>query len=110
MAAAPAESRRDGRPALQAMGEAYTDLFRDPEVLLTQLQGQAAAGEPAVREALRRGFKELLEMVERETDATPEEIQRFFAQGMLCNVIAAMQIDGLGEHWAEVLTKDHDEG
>jgi AcrR family transcriptional regulator len=104
MAAATAESRRDGRPALQAMGEAYTDLLRDPELLLTQLQGQAAASEPAVREALRRGFKELLEMVERETDATAEEIQSFFAQGMLCNVIAAMQIDGLQEHWAEVLT------
>ena len=104
MAAAIAESRRDGRPVMQAMGEAYTDLLRDPEVLLTQLQGQAAAGEPAVREALRRGFRELLELVERETDATPLETQQFFARGMLCNLIAAMQIDGLQEHWAEVLT------
>ncbi len=75
MAAAVAESRRDGRPPMQAMGEAYTDLLRDPEVLLTQLQGQAAASEPAVREALRRGFRELLELVERETDATALEVQ-----------------------------------
>lgn len=109
MAAATAESRRDGRPALQAMGEAYTDLLRDPEVLLTQLQGQAAASEPAVREALRRGFKELLELLERETDATSAEVQSFFAKGMLCNVIAAMDIDGLDEHWAEVLTAQHDD-
>ena len=42
--------------------------------------------------------------MERETDATAAEIQSFFAQGMLCNVIAAMQIDGLDEHWVEVLT------
>src|SRR5476651_154572 len=69
--AAVAESTRDGRPALQAMGEAYTDLLRDPELLLTQLQGQAAASEPAVREALRRGFQELFELAERESDATP---------------------------------------
>lgn len=103
-AAAAAEGRRDGRPALQAMGEAYADLLRDPELLLTQLQGHAAASEPAVRETLRRGFKELLDLAERESDATPLEIQQFFARGMLCNVIAAMEIDGLEEHWAEVLT------
>jgi AcrR family transcriptional regulator len=110
MASAIADSRRDGRPPLQAMGEAYTDLLRDPEVLLTQLQGQAAASEPAVREALRRGFRELLELVEHASGATPPEVQSFFAQGMLCNVVAAMQIDGLEEHWAEVLTtKMHDE-
>ena len=102
--AAAAEGRRDGRPALQAMGEAYADLLRDPELLLTQLQGHAAASEPAVRETLRRGFRELVELAERESDATPLEIQQFFARGMLCNVIAAMEIDGLDEHWAAVLT------
>jgi hypothetical protein len=71
---------------------------------LTQLQGHAAASEPEVREALRRGFRMLFEMVERESGAEPLEIQSFFARGMLCNVIAAMQIDGLQEHWAEVLS------
>jgi hypothetical protein len=86
------------------MGEAYTDLLQDPGLLLTQLQGQAAASEPEVRASLRRGFRMLLEMVERESGPPPLEIQQFFARGMLCNVIAAMQIDGLNEHWAEVLT------
>lgn len=110
MAAAVAESRRDGRPPMQAMGEAYSELLRDPEVLLTQLQGQAAASEPAVRDALRRGFRELLELVERETEGSPEEIQAFFAHGMLCNVLAAMELEGLDEHWAQVLTtKAHPE-
>jgi AcrR family transcriptional regulator len=109
MAAAIAESRRDGRPPMQAMGEAYNELLRDPEVLLTQLQGQAAAGEPAVREALRQGFKDLLELVERETGAPAEEIQGFFAHGMLCNVMAAMDIEGLEEHWAQVLTSKKQE-
>jgi len=104
MTSAIAASRRDGREPMQAMGEAYNELLRDPEVLRTQLQGQAAAGEPAVRDALRRGFRELLELVERETGAQPREIQAFFAHGMLCNVLAAMEIDGLEEHWAEVLT------
>ncbi len=101
---AAAGSRETGRPVLELMGEAYTELISDRELLLVQLQGQAAAGEPEVREALRRGFQRLFEMVERESDATPEEIQRFFARGMLCNVIAAMQLDELEEHWATVLT------
>jgi AcrR family transcriptional regulator len=104
MAEAAAGARADGRPVRDAMAEAYTDLLRDPEVLLTQLQGQAAATEPAVREALRHGFRMLYEMVEREWPASPTEVQTFFAHGMLCNVIAAMQIGELPERWAEVLT------
>jgi len=81
MAAAIAESRRNGRPPMQAMGEAYNELLRDPEVLLT----------------------------ERETGAPAEEIQGFFAHGMLCNVMAAMDIEGLEEHWAQVLTSKKQE-
>jgi AcrR family transcriptional regulator len=100
---AAAQARREGQPVLQAMGEAYQALIQDPELLLTQLQGQAAAGEPAVRAALRRGVRMLVEMVERESGAPPEEIQQFFAFGMLCNVIAAMQVAELDEHWAQIL-------
>jgi AcrR family transcriptional regulator len=109
LVAAARESRRKGQSVMPAMGHAYLDLLRDPALLLTQLQGQAAAGEPAVREALRRGFATLLEMVERESGASPEEIQQFFAKGMLCNVIAAMQLEELHEHWADVLTIKHAE-
>ncbi len=102
---AAVQARGENRPVLEAMGEAYTDLLQDPELLLTQLQGQAAAGEPEVRKALRRGFAMLLEMAERESGEQPQEIQRFFARGMLCNVIAALQIEDLQEHWAQVLAK-----
>jgi AcrR family transcriptional regulator len=104
LAAAAANARADGRPVKDAIAEAYTNLLQDPEVLLTQLQGQAAASEPVVRDELRNGFRMLYEMVEREWDASPAEIQAFFAHGMLCNVIAAMQIGDLDERWANVLT------
>lgn len=53
---------------------------------------------------MRGGFQMLFEMVERESGAEPPAIQRFFARGMLCNVIAAMRIDELDEHWADVLS------
>jgi AcrR family transcriptional regulator len=109
LAEAAAHARAEGRPVRDAMAEAYTDLLRDPEVLLTQLQGQAAASEPVVRDELRRGFRMLYEMVEREWAASPAEMQAFFAHGLLCNVIAAMQIEDLHERWAEVLTTADDE-
>lgn len=107
---AAANARVDGRPVREAMAEAYTNLLQDPEVLLTQLQGQAAASEPVVRDQLREGFRMLYEMVEREWSASPAEMQAFFAHGMLCNVIAAMQIGDLRERWAEVLTGAEAEG
>jgi len=104
LAEAAANARTAGRPVRDAMAEAYTNLLQDPEVLLTQLQGQAAASEPVVRDELRHGFRMLYEMVEREWPASPAEMQAFFAHGMLCNVIAAMQIGDLHERWADVLT------
>jgi AcrR family transcriptional regulator len=96
-------ARAAGEPVLRAMAEAYLALLQDPGIVLVQLQGQAAASEPEVRAALRRGFAALLDMSERESGASPQEIQRFFARGMLCNVSAAMQIYELDEHWAQVL-------
>ena len=92
-----------GEPALMAMAAAYTARVEDPGILLVQLQAQAAAGEPEVRDALRRGFAGLLDMTERASGASPQRVQQFFARGMLCNVSAAMQIYGLDQHWAQVL-------
>ena len=96
-------ARAKDEPVLRAMAEAYLALLEDPGIVLVQLQGQAAASEPEVRAALRRGFAGLLEMTERVSDASPQEVQRFFARGMLCNVSAAMEIYDLDEHWAQVL-------
>jgi AcrR family transcriptional regulator len=103
-------ARAAGQPAIPAMAAAYTALLDDPGILLVQLQAQAAASEPEVRAALRRGFAGLLDMTERVAGASPQEVQRFFARGMLCNVSAAMQIYGLDEHWAQVLVNADAEG
>src|ERR1700722_19739097 len=96
-------ARAADEPAIPAMAAAYTALLADPGILLVQLQAQAAASEPEVRAALRRGFAGLLDMTERASGASPREVQRFFARGMLCNVNAAMQIYDLDEHLAQVL-------
>ena len=52
----------------------------------------------------------LLDMTERVSGASPREVQRFFARGMLCNVSAAMQIYELDQHWAQVLVGADAEG
>jgi hypothetical protein len=55
---------------------------------------------------MRRCFARLVELVERESGASPEEIRSFFAMGMLLNVLAALDATALDAHWAEVLAGD----
>jgi hypothetical protein len=70
------------------------------------MQSYAAAADDAeIREVVRHGFGELVEYAQRVSGADDGEIARFFAQGMLLNVLAAMQAQDVDEHWAQVLLK-----
>ena len=100
-AAAAAET--SGADVLQAMGRAYAGLLADRELLLVQLHAHAACDDDAIRAEMRRGFARLVELVERESGAGPEEVRAFFAHGMLLNVLAAMRAEDSDAHWAEVL-------
>jgi AcrR family transcriptional regulator len=103
---AAAASRRQGLEPLEVMGRAYRELLeRDRDVLLMQLHSQvAAAGEPLIRDAVRRCFETLYELVGRESDAGPDELRGWFAHGMLCNAMAAIDADRLDDDWATALT------
>lgn len=103
---AAARATRDGEEVLPAMGEAYKELLAaDPELLLLQLHAHAASPElPAMRDAMRRGWQRLVEMVQERSGAPDEEIQRFFAHGMLLNMVAALGLGAVDEPWAQVLT------
>jgi AcrR family transcriptional regulator len=100
---AAATARATGEPVMQAMGKAYVGLLGDRHLLLNQLHAHAACDDPAIRDQMRLGFERLVGIVERETDATPQEIRTFFAHGMLLNVLAAMQASDVDAHWAKVL-------
>jgi AcrR family transcriptional regulator len=102
---AAAAARESGEPVMQAMGRAYVGLLADRHLLLNQLHAHAACDDPAIREQMRRGFAALVELVEQETGAEPEDVRNFFAHGMLLNVLAAMQAQDVDEHWAQVLLK-----
>jgi AcrR family transcriptional regulator len=103
---AAGEARKQGVAPLDHMGRAYMELVvRDRDVLLMQLHSQvAAASEPLIRDAVRRCFETLYELVGRESGAGPDELRGWFAHGMLCNAMAAIDADRIDDEWATALT------
>jgi len=96
-----------GEEALKAMGQAYGELLAtDPGMLQSQLQTYAAAlDDPDVRQAVRDGYGDLYAYVERVSGVSRARLARFFAMGMLWNVMAAMGLheDAEPEEWAQRL-------
>jgi AcrR family transcriptional regulator len=97
-----AEGKR-GQEALEAMGAAYQDLLADPMRLRSQMQAYAACHDPEIREVVRNGYGDIFSYVERVSSMPAEEITRFFATGMLLNVIASMDLYSSPEPWSERL-------
>ena len=95
-----AEGKR-GEEALHAMGEAYTTrLLPDRTRLRAQMQAYAAADDPEIREVVRNGYGDLVAYVERVSGLPAEDVSRFFANGMLLNVVASMGLAESAEPWA----------
>ena len=92
-----------GEQALGAMGRAYMELLADRKKLLAQMQSYAACDDPEVREAVRRGFRDLYSFVEQRAGVSPQRLAGFFAKGMLVNVIAAMDLGSSHARWARKL-------
>ena len=93
----------EGEEALKAMGRAYRQLLADRTMLRAQLQAFSACDDPEIGKAVRRGFGEIMAHVERVSGAPPGEIARWFARGMLLNVLAAMDLEHAREPWARRL-------
>ena len=98
-----AEGKR-GEAALEAMGKAYVEkLLVDRVRLRGQMQAYAACDDPEICEVVRNGFGDLVTYVERVSGLPPAEVSRFFATGMLINVMDAMDLKGSDEEWASRL-------
>src|SRR6478672_5339212 len=96
----------EGEEALHAIGEAYGErLGTDPTYLRSQMQAYAAADDPQIREVVRAGYGELVEYVERVSGLPPDRVSRFFAKGMLLNVMASLDLLGADEGWAKRLVE-----
>jgi AcrR family transcriptional regulator len=94
-----AAAGKAGGEALDAMAEAYHRLLDDRTLLLLQLHGYAACGDPEIRTATRDAYKGLWLLVERLTGLPYERVVEFFAMGMLMNVAAAMDLPAVDERW-----------
>ena len=93
----------EGEPALHAMGLAYKAMIaEDPRRLREQMQSYAACDDPKIAAVVRRGFGELVDLVESK-GADPELVMSFFAAGMLINVMASMGVLDGSEPWAAKL-------
>jgi hypothetical protein len=92
-----------GEAALEAMGVEYKRMItEDPRRLRGQMQSYAASGDPDIGAAVRRGFGRLVELVQSK-GVSPERTMRFFAAGMLINVMASMDVLDGQEPWAKAL-------
>jgi AcrR family transcriptional regulator len=96
-----------GEDAMMAMGLAYLELLQDPDLLQVQLHGfAAAAADPDIARACQETFRRLWHLVRETTGVEGEELREFFAQGMLCSVIAAIDLRSVAEPWAESFFDD----
>src|ERR1044072_5568320 len=97
------DAKAAGENVLSAMGRAYVGLLADRNLLLNQLNAHAASDDPATRARVAPSSPRLVDLVERESGADPDEVRVFFAHGMLINVLASMSAQEVHEHWAQVL-------
>jgi hypothetical protein len=85
------------------MGAAYQELLVDRTRLRAQMQAYAACDDPDIREVVRNGFGDIVAYVERVSGLPEEEVTRFFAVGMLMNVMASMDLWESPEVWSQRL-------
>jgi AcrR family transcriptional regulator len=92
-----------GEEALRAMGSAYREMLTDRNRLLAQMQAYAACEDADLCSVARNGFGDIVAYVERVSGLPPEDVARFFANGMLINVLASMDLHANPEEWSERL-------
>lgn len=102
---AAAATSTDADHVLDAMGESYARLIQDKNLLLVQLHAQAAAAaEPAIRDAVRAGYARVVEYARSTSGGTEAQVQHFFATGLLCHLLVAIDADQIDAPWAKVLS------
>ena len=92
----------DYSPVLASIGHRYGRLLHDQSLLRLQLHGFAACDDPEIRAFVSRRFSELISLVSARSGVPGTELRDFFAQGMLMNVAAAMQLDDSALAWGQI--------
>ena len=93
-----------GDAALVAIGDAYRQMIEADHVRLrAQLHAYAACEDDEIRSLVARHFGDLWDLVRRLSGADAARLSRFFAQGMLLNVLAMMGQFAEPQRWASEL-------
>ncbi len=101
-APAPDAAEQGISPVLLSIARSYHQLLRDPSLLRLQLHSFAACDDPDVRVYVRGRYAGLVRLV-AELSGTPAELLRdFFAEGMLLNVAAAMELSDSEVAWQRI--------
>ena len=97
---------KTGEGALQAMGQAYGEMITsNPDRLRAQLQAYIACEDPEIAAVVHRGFGDIVDHVGRASGVDPARLSRFFARGMLINVLASMDVLHSEQPWAQLLVE-----
>ncbi len=80
---------------LEAMNDAYVELIADRDMLMLQVHAQSAADVPEIRETLRRGYAEMVDLAKFRSRASDEQVQAFIAHVQLCHLILTAHLDGV---------------
>jgi AcrR family transcriptional regulator len=81
-------------PVLVAIGNRYAELLEDRTLLRMQLHAYAASSDPTIRDFVRGEFAGLIASTSALSGVPVSELHPFFAQGMLMNVAAALELLG----------------
>ncbi len=102
-AAAAAVRGTDPEAVLEAMAGSYGEVIADREVLMILLHAQCSASEPVIGEAVRSCYAKQVEYVRAVSGASEEQLRRYFADGLLRNVVVAIDAASVDAPWARTL-------
>jgi len=97
-----AEAPEGYDPVLASMGRAYGELLKDRSLLRMQLHAFAACDDPNIRDYTRDQFARLVGHVATLSDTPEAELRTFFAEGMLLNAAAAMDLTEAEVAWRRI--------
>jgi len=89
----------DYPPTLAAIGARYAEMLRDLTLLRLQLHAYAASSDPVIRDYVRSEFAKLIATVAEASGVPASELRDFFAQGMLMNLAAALELTEADVAW-----------
>jgi AcrR family transcriptional regulator len=89
-------------PVLVAIATAYHTLLADRILLRLQLHAYAACEDPVVRAYVRARYSALVRRVAELADEPAADLRTFFAEGMLMNAAAAMELSDADVAWRQL--------